>query len=341
MTRLRWGIIGTGYAATLFASDLARAKASRPHAVAGRDPARTARFAARFGVPVAHDSPEQLLADPDVDAVHIAVPHTEHARWARRAIEAGKPVLCEKPLTVDPDEARELVAAATRSGTFLMEAFMYRFHPQTRLVTDLVAKGVLGEVRLIRASFTINVTRDPGHRLFDPALGGGAVYDLGCYPMSVARLIAGVTEGRAHAEPDLLAAAGHIGPTGVDEAASALLRFPGGVVAQLSTGLTAPAERGLRVEGTEGALVVADPWSGGRPADVLTADHDAGSGAVRLFTAEGSEEIPAETDLPLFAAEADHVAECLAAGRTQSPVVSLDDTLGNVAALQRWRAAVG
>ncbi|MEU4768117.1 Gfo/Idh/MocA family oxidoreductase [Actinosynnema sp. NPDC023794] len=341
MTRLRWGIIGTGYAATLFASDLARAEASRPHAVAGRDPARTARFAAEFGVPVAHRTPEELLADPDVDAVHVAVPHTEHGRWVLRAIEAGKAVLCEKPLAVDPDEARALVAAATRSGTFLMEGFMYRLHPQTRLVADLVAKGVLGDVRLIRASFTIDAARDPGHRLFDPALGGGAIHDLGCYPMSMARLIAGAVEGRSHAEPDLLAAAGHIGPTGVDESASALLRFPTGVVAQLSAGLTAPAERGLRVEGTAGALVVTDPWSGGRPADVLTADQTADSGAVRLLTAGGSEVIPAVADLPLFAGEADHVAECLATGRTQSPVVSLDDTLGNVAALHRWRAAIG
>ncbi|MEV5778344.1 Gfo/Idh/MocA family oxidoreductase [Streptomyces antimycoticus] len=338
---VRWGIIGTGYVARIFASDLDHAEHGSVVAVASRRADRAGAFAADLAIPAAYRNAEDLIADPAVDAVYVATPHTAHAHWALRAVEAGKPVLCEKPLATDPDQIRQVVDAAQRADVFLMEGFMYRLHPQTELVAELVERGEIGEVRQIRASFANDAEPDPAHRLFDPALGGGAIHDLGCYPMSMARLLAGRAAGLPRAEPEELAGAGHLGPTGVDEAAAALLRFPTGITAQLTTGLTLPAERGLRVDGTGGSILVPDPWSCGRPAEIIAAGELYGTGEIRLVTEAGDETLAVEPDRPLFALEADHVAECLRGGLTQSPLLPWADTLGNGQALHRWRAAIG
>jgi predicted dehydrogenase len=250
--RRRWGILATGSIARTFAEHLPTSATGELVAVASRDAARARAFAADFGVR-AHDSYDALLADPDVDAVYIATPHPQHAPWAIRAAEAGKDVLCEKPLAVNEAEAAAMVEAARANGVVLQEAFMYRTHPQT--VALVHALPEIGDVVSIDAvhCFFGGLRLDPDNRLLSRELGGGAILDVGCYCVSGALLVAG-------AEPVEVTGTGHLGATGVDEWALATLTFADGVVANLSCDITLDVAPLLRVHGTEGTITVDQPW---------------------------------------------------------------------------------
>src|SRR5688572_32176004 len=193
--RLNWGILGTGSIAGTFAEFLPASKTGNLLAVASRAPDRAARFAREWGVPRHYASYEALLADPDVRAVYVSTPHPQHKQWATRAAAAGKHVLCEKPLCLNHADAAAVIDAARAHGVFLMEAFMYRCHPQTRKLIDLLRGGAIGEVRAVHAAFSFRAPFDPASRLFNKALGGGGILDVGCYPVSMARLVAGVAAG--------------------------------------------------------------------------------------------------------------------------------------------------
>jgi len=173
--KLNWGIITTGWIARKFATDLRQSQTGRLVAVGARQHADADKFAADFGGVRAHGSYEALLADPEVEAVYIGTPHPWHAEWAIKAAAAGKHVLCEKPLTLRRADTERVIAAARRHGVLLMEAFMYRLHPQTRKLVELVRNGAIGELRLIRASFNVLADFNPEHRMFKKALGGGAI----------------------------------------------------------------------------------------------------------------------------------------------------------------------
>src|SRR3954466_6670488 len=174
---LRWGILGTGRIASAFAAALAETDSGTLVAVASRDQATADRFGDKFGVPHRHAAYELLLADPDVDAVYIATPHPHHAEWAIRTAEAGKHILCEKPLTLNQPTSMAVVDAARRNDVFLMEAFMYRCHPQTQELVALIRGGAIGEVRLIEATFSFRSGSAPDSRLYSNALGGGGILD--------------------------------------------------------------------------------------------------------------------------------------------------------------------
>src|SRR5688500_10760399 len=203
--------------------------------VAGSSPARARSFAERFSLARWSAGIAQLLADRDVDAVYIATPHPLHEQHALNSIAAGKHVLCEKPLTLDEPSAARVLAAAKRRGVFVMEAFMYRCHPLLDELLTRLKDGAIGAIRHVRADFGFRVARVSEHRLFNPALGGGSILDVGGYPVSFARLIAGIVEGTPFAEPVGLTASGLIGPTGVDEFASAHLTFRSGLTASLTS----------------------------------------------------------------------------------------------------------
>ena len=257
---LRWGIIGPGNIAKKFAAAMAAAQHGELVAVASRDEPKATAFAEQFAVATVHASYDALLADPEVDAVYIATPHPFHPQWAIAAAEAGKHVLCEKPMTLNGWQVEAMIAAAREHDVFLMEAFMYRCHPQTARVLELVREGAIGEVRTIRASFGFRGGNNPDSRLLNNDLAGGGILDVGCYPMSFARAIAGAALGQAIAEPEELHALGHIGDTGVDEYASALCRFPGGIIAELATGVRLARENDVWIHGTEGRIQVTTPW---------------------------------------------------------------------------------
>lgn len=331
---LRWGIIGTGAIARAFASALARSKTGTLHAVGSRTADRAAAFAGEFGAARSFGGYDDLLADGDVDAVYISTPHPMHPEWAIRAAEAGKSVLCEKPLALNHPQAMTVVEAARRNGVFLMEAFMYRCHPQTARLVELVRDGAVGEVRVIQATFSFRADVPPGHRLANPHLGGGGILDVGCYCVSMSRLIAGAAAGKPFAEPVDVLGCGHLGATGVDDWAAATLRFPGDMLGQLSTGVRLSQENVVRIFGSEGWILVPNPWIPARE-----------GGAVRIvlrrYDRSDAEEIEIATEKWLYEIEADVVAEHRANGQAPPPCMSWADTLGNMQTLDRWRAQIG
>jgi predicted dehydrogenase len=220
-------------------------------AVASRDAARAEEYAREHGIGRAHGSYEALLADNEVDGIYISLPNSMHVDWSVRALEAGKHVLCEKPLSRRPLEADRAFAAAERSGRVLAEAFMYRHHPQTARVAELVREGAIGELRAIRAAFSFPLADLENVRM-RPELDGGALMDVGCYCVSGARLLGG--------EPERVWGEQRLGPTGVDTTFVGTLRFPDDLVAVFHCSMDLPSRQELEVLGTEGTLLVQAPW---------------------------------------------------------------------------------
>lgn len=334
-TQLKWGIMTTGWIARKFATDLRQSRTGRLVAVGARKREDAEKFAAEFGAGRAHAGYDALLADPNVDVVYIGTLHPQHLEWAVKAAEAGKHILCEKPLALNRADAERIVAAARKHKVFLMEAFMYRCHPQTAKLAELVRSGVIGEVRLIEASFRVARPFDPEHRLFKRELGGGAILDLGCYPVSFSRLMAGAASGRPFAEPVEFMATGQLHPVArTDEYATAVVKYPGGIVAELSCGSLTVHDISARIYGTQGRIEVTTPYFPGL-------EGRAESFLVWRAGSETPEEIKFPAGVPLYACEADEVAAAIARGELESPAMTHADTLANMAMLDAWRAAVG
>src|SRR5437763_16043216 len=295
--QLRWGIMGTGGIARTFARGVATSETGTLLAVGSRTQEAAERFGTEFGVERRYGSYEALLADPAVQAVYISLPNHLHAEWTITCAQAGKHILCEKPLTTNFGEAMTVVEEVRRCDGFLMEAFMYRCHPQTARLKQLIDEGVIGEVRLIEAAFSFNMgPRYENIRLSNPAAGGG-IMDVGCYTTSMARLIAG-------AEPVDGTGVAHIGEISrVDERAVGGLRFPRGIVASLVCGTQVHVDGDLRIWGSDGSIQVPNPWLPGRGANRILIHKD-GEAMPREILAEG----PGE----LYAIEADTVARHIA-----------------------------
>jgi predicted dehydrogenase len=225
-----------------------------------------------------------------------------------------------------------VLGAVREAGVFFMEAFMYRCHPQTHRLVELICDGAIGRVRLVQASFSFRGGWNPEGRLLNRALGGGGILDVGCYCASMARLIAGASQGTPFEDPIDLKAAGHIGETGVDEFTTALLEFPGGMLAQLATGVRVTLDNHVRVWGEAGHIEVPSPWviNGGEPGETKLILHADGAGPV---------EISIQADRSIYAIEADTVAESI--GNREAAAMPHSDSLGNMKTLDRWRAAIG
>ncbi|ARC56974.1 1,5-anhydro-D-fructose reductase [Frondihabitans sp. 762G35] len=332
-TTLRWGIVGPGSIASRFASQLLGSETGRLVAVASRSRDRAEAFAAEHspeGRPArVHDDYDALFADPEVDAVYVATVHTEHVRLALRAIEAGKHVICEKPLAVEHAGVMVLVEAARRAGVYLAEGFMYRFHPQIARFAELLRDGEIGTLEHVDASFAFAADLPPDHRLASPDLAGGGILDVGGYPVSIARLVAGIAEGKPFAEPVSLTAKGTLGSTGVDDWATASLVFASGLTASVRSGVRLQDDNAVVVTGSAGRIVLRDPWV---PSDVDGSDievHVVGRDVRTIHVA------PA----PQWGLQADAAAANLALG--QSPEIGWADSLGNAAVLDAWREAIG
>ena len=229
-------------------------------AVASRNEARAEAYAREHGIPRAHGSYEELLADDGVDAVYVSLPNSLHVDWSVQALEAGKHVLCEKPLARRPEEVARAFDAAERAGRVLAEAFMYRHHPQTKRIAELVRDGAVGEPRTIRAVFSFPLADVENIRM-KPELEGGALMDVGCYCVSGARLLAG--------EPERVYGEQRLGGGGVDTTFAGVLRFPGDVVGVFHCSMDLPSRQELEVLGTEGTLLVQAPWRVDFGGDVL------------------------------------------------------------------------
>ncbi len=317
MSTIRWGIIGTGMIANVFAEALGRAKRGVKQAVGSRDAAKAKAFAAQHGFAASHGSYEALLADQTVDAVYVSTPHPLHHRITLDALAAGKHVLCEKPMGITAAECAEMTAAAKRAGRVLLEAFMYRCHPQTQRILELVRGGAIGPVRMIRSCFTYGMGPDYNVRT-DPRLRGGGLYDVGCYCIDFSRMIAGE-------EPSQVQAVGRIDPvSGVDDHVAAVMRFPGGAVASFDAGIHSSFTWGAEIIGEKGRITIANPWKpdAKRATFTLVSDRDA---TQEIVIADGGD---------IYALEADHLAAVVGGA---APLMTAANAIGTAVVLdQLW-----
>jgi D-xylose 1-dehydrogenase (NADP+, D-xylono-1,5-lactone-forming) len=260
---VKWGILST--------ADINRKLIPGAHAspkvdliaIASRDKARAESFAREWSIERAYGSYEELLADPDVEAVYIPLPNNLHSEWTIKAVDAGKHVLCEKPFSRHAAEVKAAFDAAERNDRLLSEAFMYRHNPQTKRLTELVDEGAIGELRLVRTAFSYSLYDDANIRL-RADVEGGALMDVGCYCVSGSRLLAG--------QPEYVYGDAWYGPSGTDWVFVGTMRFPGNVVATFDCGTALPERDELEAIGSEGSLVLDDPWHCYRPVIELRRD---------------------------------------------------------------------
>ena len=303
-----WGFVSTGSIARTVAADLRLLGADRLVAASSRDPQRAQAFLDEYGTSGAHGhgSVEELVADPRVDVVYVATPHPAHLADARTALLAGKAVLCEKPMTMSPADTAELVGLARTRGLLLMEAVWTRFNPLVVRLRELVADGELGELTQVRADFGFVGPDDPASRLWDPALGGGSLLDVGVYPVTFAQMLLG--------SPLSVAVSGALTDRGVDADAALLLRYEDGVSALLASSLRAPLSTTAAVAGTRGRIDVHEQFL---TPTAMTLHRESGGSETFRAVLEGSGYVP----------ELRHVEQLLADGTTESPVMGLDDSL--------------
>jgi predicted dehydrogenase len=249
---VNWGILGPGHIARSFARGLREARGAHLGAVGSRDLTRARSFASEFQVERAWGSYLELARDPDLDAVYVASPHSLHEEHSILCLEAGKHVLCEKPFALNAAQARRMIEAARTNERALMEAMWTRFIPALRDLCERVADGAIGDVRFIEADFGFRANFDPQSRLFAPKLGGGALLDLGVYPINLAFMLCG--------EPEEVTATANLGRTGVDEETAIRFRHANGAISQLYCSLRANTHRQARIVGTEGRITVPSPW---------------------------------------------------------------------------------
>jgi predicted dehydrogenase/aryl-alcohol dehydrogenase-like predicted oxidoreductase len=337
-TQLSWGIIGPGGIAKAFTAGLAGSDKGRLVAIGTRNPARPGLAEAFPGARI-HDGYQALLDDQDVDAVYIATPHPQHAEWAIKAAEAGKHVLIEKPLALSAFEVDAVFHAHAKAGTFAGEAFMYRLHPVTRKLGELLAAGTIGDVRLIQSSFGFQMPEFiADHRLFANDLAGGGILDVGGYPVSMSRFIAGAATGKPFLDPIMTAGTAHLGKERTDEWSAAILTFENGIIAQVSCAVFVALDNVLRIHGATGRIEVPHFWfAGGKPGA-------GGSGRIDVVRPDGSrDEIDLGETRHLYTFEAEAVADAVAAGRQEfeAPGMSWADSLGNARVLDKWRADAG
>jgi predicted dehydrogenase len=317
---LRWGILGTGAIARKFAEGLASADGAQLTAVGSRSQDSAEDFAGRFSVPHRHGSYAALAGDEAVDVIYVATPHCAHKDNTLLCLSAGKAVLCEKPFAINAAEAREMIGAARREGLLLMEAMWTRFLPAMVRLRELLAAGAIGEVRMVQADFGFRTAWRPEGRLLNPHLGGGALLDVGVYTVSLASMILG--------PPARIAGVAHLGETGVDEQAGIVLLHDGGQIAVLSTAVRTSTPREATILGTEGYIRIHSPWF--RP------------GRMTLSTGRRKDKL---LKLPFkgngYSYEAEEVMNCLRAGRTESDLMGLDETLSIMETMDEIRAQWG
>lgn len=273
---LRWGILGTARINRRVIPAMRGAARSKLVAVASRDPARAEAHAREYGIARAVTGYQTLLDDPGIDAVYIPLPNTEHAPWTLRAIAAGKHVLCEKPLALTPVDVADIAAAASAAKVCVEEGFMYRHEPLTARVMELLGSGAIGEVKAIVSGFTFTLAGATNIR-FDSTLGGGALWDVGGYPVTYAQLMTGSVPARVLGLANWTA-------SGVDAEFSGLLQFHGGACASIYCGFRAPYRTWLEVIGSRGTMTVPNPFRPG-PAETITIDRD---GSIERIDVPGS-----------------------------------------------------
>ncbi len=317
---IRWGVIGPGGIARRFAHAMTAVDDGEIVAVASRSLARADVFADEHGIARRYDDDQALADDPQVDAVYVATPHARHEGDAIRCLEAGKAVLCEKPFALNARQAQRMVDAAASASVFLMEAIWSRFLPSYRALVDVLGSGRIGTPLQVDADFGFRVPVDPAHRLFDPQQGGGALLDLGIYPIQLCTLVLGPVEEAV--------ARGRLGGTGVDEQVAAVLRHEGGGIGVVTAAITVPLACRARISGTDGWI------------DLPPFMHCPTS-----LTVHSSGAAPEVIDAPIGVEGLEHeiaeVHRCLAAGLTESPTMPLAESVALAGVMDDIRAQLG
>lgn len=331
MQNLKWGILGSGRITHAFVQGLEGSETGELHAVSSRSQESSDAWGAKYNLPngKCYPSYAAMLADPEIDAVYVAVMNDRHCELTVQAAEAGKHILCEKPLAMSLAEVRAMQEACRSNHVFLMEAFMWRCHPGTADWLKLIRDGIIGDVRLIDAQFSFNMNGNPTATRMTNKLGGGGIMDVGCYTLCAARAIAGNALGQDFVEPIDLHGYGHIGETGVDEWATATLRFPGDILANVSCGLQVQQHNQIRIYGSAGHLIIPTPWHA--------------DGRATIHVGNTDREIIHAIPKPLYSHEIDMLGRCVREGRLEAyaPAMTWADSLGQQETLDRWRKAVG
>lgn len=318
--RIRWGILGTGKIARQFAAALQRLPDAELLAIGSRSAASADRFADEFKLPRRYSSYAALVEDPEVNVIYVATPHSCHADNTALALTAGKAVLCEKPFTINAMEAGGIIRLARERKLFLMEAMWTRFFPLMAKLRELLSEGVIGELRLLTADFGFRAGQAEEPRLFGLEYGGGALLDVGVYPVSFASMLLG--------PPTRILGTANIGPTGVDEEAAILLGHGGGQSAVLHTAVRLDTAQEAILTGTTGRIRIHCPWW--RP-------------TLMTLSREGKPDERLEFPLPGngYEYEAAEVMDCLRAGTLESPLMPLDESLSIMRTLDALRAQWG
>ena len=318
--KIRWGILSTGNIAHQFARGLKSTPDAELLACGSRSQQNSNAFGNMFDIPRRYDSYEALASDPDIDAIYIGTPHPMHVENALLCLDSGKAVLCEKPFALNAAEAQRMINRARERGLFLMEAMWTRFIPAMVKVRELIAADAIGEVRMLTADFGFRFEFNPEHRLLNPELGGGALLDVGIYPVSLAASLFG--------QPTEIVSQAYLGKTGVDEQSAMIFKYAGGQLALLSCAVRTETPQEAIIMGNKGMIRIASRWW-----------------MPKQFTLSISGQPEQGFDIPFegngYNYEAMEVGRCLRAGLLESPVMPLDETLATMKTMDSIRAQWG
>ena len=338
MKKIKWGIIGPGSIANNFADALKESYSGELKAIASFNDKRRQTFGDKYNINnnLRFNNYEEILDSEEVDAVYISTPHTFHAELSIKAAGKGKHILCEKPAAVNFIQGERVINAVREAGVFYKEGFMYRCHPQIPALLDLLKNKVAGNVQKITSSFGFDMKKIiPEHRLFNKELAGGAILDVGLYPVSFSRIIAAINSDKKFINPKIISAKAEIGETGVDEISSATMKFDNGVTAEAQTAIMKNMDNNAIIECSEGKIIVENPWMPGR-------DGGPYKTYIKIIK-NGNEEIK-EFNGPehLFFFEAELSSQSILKEKQQvpHPGMTWEDTLGNLKVLDEWRQKI-
>ena len=338
MNKIRWGIIGPGSIANNFADALTQTYSGELVSIASLNSERRKIFGDKYNIKNAlrFDNYEKLLKSENIDAVYIATPHTFHADLSIKAAQNGKHILCEKPGAINFKQAKKVIDVVKEKGVFYKEGFMYRCHPQIPALLDYIKDNTIGEIKKITSSFGFDMSKIiPERRLFNKNLAGGSILDVGLYPVSFSRMIAGVNSGKKFINPIHIDANAKIGETGVDEEAHAVLRFDNGVQAELHTAIMKNMHNNSIIEGTNGKIIVDNPWMPGK-------DGGPYHSTIRIIKNNIEEIKNFKGPEHLFFFEAELSSQSILKQKQQvpHPGMTWDDTLDNLKVLDIWRKKI-
>ena len=334
MSKVRWGIIGTGSIANAFAHSIKYCNQSELSAVFGRNKETLQTFSQKFDVAGINDIDELVISN-GIDAIYIATPHSSHFDYALQAIKNNKHVLCEKPIAMNHIESMVLFGLAKDCGVFLMEAYMYRTHPQTfNILKNIESLCDTNEKVEINASFGFHAEIPKDHRLRNPMLGGGAIMDVGCYPLSMSKLLAGHILKKPYADPISIEASGNLDETGVDSNSKAHILFSENIEANISCAINEEYENNLEIISGDYKLSVSQPWHCGQFQD--------GDSSIKVYSKNKLvDEISYKDEIGLFTREIDHASECILNNKLESDLISHADSQSIMLWLDKWRKELG